>query len=210
MKAQTQTTIITVNINLRFHKGVVILFTFVHMAAIIVCGEGRCGTSLAMQILKLLGVPVAAAPFIKEHKGLEEYNPKGYYELSETINGIKDDSYDGMAVKLFANGLKHTDDKYIGKVIRMKRDRVDACISYERIKDKIETTGLSAFEIYDINCSFLDNYFVNRNHLIINFEAIIENPLEEIERVVEYLDIYPSLAQIKEAYMNVNVVTKIK
>lgn len=180
------------------------------MGAIIVCGEGRCGTSAMMQTLKLLGVPVAAPPFIKEHKGLEQYNPKGYYELSETVNGIKDDSYNGKAVKLFANGLKHTEDKYIGKIIRMKRNRVDACISYEQIKDKIEATGLSSFEIYDINCSFLDKYFVNKQNLIINFEAIIENPLEEIEKVVEYLDIYPSLSQIKEAYENINVVTKIK
>lgn len=180
------------------------------MGAIVVCGEGRCGTSLMMQTLKLLGVPVSAPPFIKEHKGLEEFNPKGYYELSETVNGIKDDSYNGKAVKLFANGLKHTEDKYIGKIIRMKRNRIDACISYEKIKNKAETTGLTAFEIYDINCSFLDKYFVSRNVLIINFDAILENPLEEIEKVVDYLDIYPSLSQIKEAYLNVNIITKLK
>ena len=104
------------------------------MGAIIVTGEGRCGTSMMMQTLKLLGVEVAAPKFLPQHEGLHEYNPKGYYELAETVEGITSDEYEGQAVKLFAGGLLKTDPKYIGKVVRMHRYRLDACISYHPIK----------------------------------------------------------------------------
>lgn len=177
---------------------------------IIVCGCGRDGTSLAMQTLKALGVPLAAPPFIKQHEGLEEYNPKGFYELTETIDGVKDDRYRGKAVKLFANGLKHTEDKYIDKIIRMQRNRTDACLSYAPILAQMEDTGLSAFEIYDINKKFLDKYLLERKHILITFENLLEDPLEVIDSIIDYLGINPSLSQIKDAYMNVNVVTKIK
>lgn len=180
------------------------------MGAIVICGEGRCGTSAMMQMLKLLGVPLAAPPFIEEHKGLEQYNPKGFYELAETVNGIKDESYDGKAVKLFANGIKHTEDKYIDKIIRMKRNRTDACLSYAPILAQMEDTGLSAFEIYDINKNFLDKYLSERKHILITFENLLEDPLEVIDNIIDYLGINPSLSQIKDAYMNINVVTKIK
>lgn len=180
------------------------------MGAIIVCGEGRCGTSLCMQTLKLLGVEVAAPDFTEKHKGLEQYNPKGFYENELAYEGIQTNEYDNKAVKLFAAGLKNTDKKYIGKVIRMKRDRVDCCISYAPILAKIETTELTTFQIYDINCEYLDNYLANCNHLTLIFEEFLENPLSCIEQIVDFLEIEPSLSQIKEAYNNVEIVTKLK
>jgi len=176
------------------------------MISVVSCG--REGSSLCMQTLRLLGVEIAAPQFLKEHDKIRQYNPKGFYELSDLDGGVKDERYKGMAVKMFPLALKNTPPELISKVIRMKRNREDACISMIPVLAALHDTELTTFEIYDMNCAFLDKYLENCNHLIINFDAILENPLEEIERVVEYLDIYPSLAQIKAAYMNVDLVTK--
>lgn len=180
------------------------------MGIIAVCGEGRCGTSLALQTLKLLGVPIAAEPFIKEHKGIEQYNPKGFYEIANLDDGVQDNRYSGMAVKMFPMALKNTPPELISKVIRMKRNREDACISMIPVLAALHDTELTTFQIYDANCEYLDNYLANTNHLLLTFENFLENPLEEIEKMVEYLDIYPSLSQIKDAYNNVNIITKLK
>ena len=176
---------------------------------IIVTGEGRCGTSLVMQTLKILGIIVPAPLFLDEHKGIEHYNKNGFLELN-IEGGIKDERYKGMAVKMFPLALKNTPPELISKVIRMKRNREDACISMIPVLAALHDTELTTFEIYDTNCAFLDKYLENCNHLIINFEEFLESPLAVIEQIIEYLDINPSLSQVKDAYNNVDLVTKLK
>lgn len=175
---------------------------------IAVVSEGRTGSSLCMQTLKILGVPVAAPGFLKEHDNIRQYNPKGFYELPDLDSGIQDERYSGMAVKMFPMALKNTPPKLISKVIRMKRNREDACISMIPVLAALHPEELNAFSVYDMNCEFLDKYLVDIQHLICNFEPLIENPFSEIERIIDYLGINPSLSQIKQAYDNVDLLIK--
>lgn len=176
------------------------------MGIICVTGSGRDGTSLMMQTLKILGVPVAAPDFIKEHDKIRQFNPKGFYELPDLEHGIKDDRYDGMAVKMFPATLENTPKELIGKIIRMSRNPTDAAISYCPLKDVLEDTKLSAFEIIKFNNSYLDKYLLERNHILVKFEHFLENPFDVIEMVIDYLDITPSLSQIADAYRNIDTI----
>ncbi len=63
-------------------------------------GCPRSGTSLIGQTLSILGVPMAAPPFIKEHDNIRQFNKKGFYELN-IEEGIKDDRYKGKNNQTF-------------------------------------------------------------------------------------------------------------
>tara|TARA_R100000458_G_C8162087_1_gene165734 strand:- start:107 stop:685 length:579 start_codon:yes stop_codon:yes gene_type:complete len=93
---------------------------------IIVTGHSRSGTSLMMQTLGLLGVPVKGEKFHEDFPCIEG-NPKGYYELpyDEAINGLGLE-YQGYAVKLLAPFLAYTDINLATHVIVCKRRDVKA------------------------------------------------------------------------------------
>lgn len=85
----------------------------------VVTGEPRSGTSMQMQSLHLLGVPVAGKEFpLKEVREKNEFdiavaeknkrmNPKGFYEVpGVVIRGTRDiEPYKGKAVKIITSGI---------------------------------------------------------------------------------------------------------
>ena len=174
---------------------------------IVVCGAARTGTSLAMQTLKLLGVPVPAPRFLKEHCGVEKYNPKGFYEMTDTLYGVDDHRYKGMAVKLFGYQLMNTKPHLIHKVIYTHRERENAIISYEPVKEILEQTIFSSAEIYDHNVKVIQEYLSDKDYLSVHFEEIRTNPEIVIGRVIDYLKLRPSAAQIDAAVRNVEPIT---
>jgi len=111
---------------------------------IVVAGAGRCGTSLMMQTLGLLGVPLLGNPVgHRGHQLWQNYqninnlilddipkdkNPKGYFELPLEIvyDVIKGDYPDhkGKAVKITAPEVTHIDPKNIDAVILCVRSNI--------------------------------------------------------------------------------------
>ena len=169
----------------------------------VVSGSARCGTSMLMQTLILLGVKSPAKPFIKEHKDIINYNPYGFYELhDEVINGIQHHDYKGMAVKLFPGCLQQTPKKYISKMIVCQRNRDEAIKSYEPIR-KILGVELTSEYIYDINYSILNDYIIDVEHIFITFADMKSNPKGEIDRIIKFLGINPTDGQIQNAINNI-------
>ena len=106
---------------------------------IVVTGAGRCGSSLMMQTLHLLGVPMIGDP--ENDKGrntlmdedssgilakqIIKMNPKGYWELpiNDVYNmidfGFKD--HEGKAIKILAAPFTQLNFNDIDKVIYCKR-----------------------------------------------------------------------------------------
>ena len=115
---------------------------------IIITGSGRCGSSLMMQTLHLLGVPLIGEPQsqVYEHclwggysagkavtveltkeqdKRAKAFNPKGYWELDfYTLQDVAKGTYDGDlsgAIKLMGILLLDADPSLITKIIYCKR-----------------------------------------------------------------------------------------
>jgi len=130
---------------------------------IVVTGAGRCGSSLMMQTLHLLGVPMLGDP--ENDKGrntLKDYdksgkiaekiidvNPKGYWELP--INTLYDNlSYGfgdhcGKAIKVLSGLFTDIDATAVEKVILCRRSN-----TYKQAEKILELANLD-LEIRDSN-----------------------------------------------------------
>lgn len=170
----------------------------------------RSGTSLMMQTLRLLDVPISGFAFHDDfsHK---ELNPKGYYNLPmrETVNGLNTDKYQGTAVKLGGAELYNTDPKYIHKIIWCRRNP-EACkksivkllkADFDIIK--WEPTIKNADIVYDLNTGFTYNFFDKNNVPYINvyYEEMLLDTENTIKKVVDFIGISPN---IEKAINNVD------
>ena len=168
-----------------------------------IVSAGRTGSSLMMQTLLHLGVPVAAPKFLPEHIPVEKYNVKGFYELRHTVNGVTDNRYEGQAVKLFGYGLINTPKHLIKKIIYCQRDRVAAINSYIPVKEILETTTVSAADIWDANHRAIHDYLKGMDYLVVPFVGIRNDPEKWVWNIAEYLEIKPSASQVEAAVKNV-------
>jgi len=171
----------------------------------------RSGTSLMMQTLKLLGVPIAGIDFHEEFSHTD-LNPKGYYDLplSETAKGINTDKYKGMAIKLYGGALIQTDPKLISKIIvctRNKKKCIDSIYKLLR-RNEIQTgivfnRKMSEYYYY-LNKKYIELYLKKTSieNIEIRYENILKNPEKEIDKIKKFLNItYDS----KEAIQNIGV-----
>lgn len=156
----------------------------------------RSGTSLMMQTLKLLGVPIVGYMFHDDfsHK---ELNPKGYYDLpiNETINGLNSYKYKGSAVKLGGYQLSVTEPKYINKIIVCERNKSDTIKSIARLLKadfsiaKIKPTEKNAAILYETNKSITDGYIKKMPYIKINYEDMLLNSSATIAKVSVFVNI---------------------
>ena len=88
----------------------------------IVSGLPRSGTSLMMQLLDNLGMPLLTDTI----RGADLSNPKGYFEYEKVKLLSEDSSWlmesTGRAVKIISHLLFYLPDTYDYKIIFMKRD----------------------------------------------------------------------------------------
>ena len=177
---------------------------------IAVTGGSRSGTSLMMQTLKILGIPVIGEKF-----GANTYiegNPKGYWEPSADISneGVHE-PLDG-AIKLFGYSLYKSNQDCIDHVIMCTRDESDAIKSTIKWMEHQEVPGLKACEynarfLHIANLrnarAFLDE--TNKPFVEVKFEDITTNPKKVISKIVGFLGLKASDEIIKEAIDNVEV-----
>lgn len=160
----------------------------------------RSGTSLIMQTLKILGVPVAGYAYHDEfmHKDL---NPRGYWNLpmAETLGGINHHNYKGYAVKLGGADLLKTNPTLVSKVIRCQREK-GACVqSIMRLMSKAENRKMLNFEpskqsaekFYELNEMFAERFRLRPGppFLDVQFEEMLCNMSKVSKNVAEFLDV---------------------
>lgn len=169
----------------------------------------RSGTSLMMQTLRLLGVPIAGLKFHEEFCHVD-LNPKGYYDLpmSETAKGIHSDKYSGKAIKLYGGTLVQTEPKLISKIIVCTRkekpciDSIWKLLKRNEVQIGVDFTRKMAAYYYYLNKKYIELYLKKTkiDSIEIKYERILKNPKKEISRVRDFLNIQCDLS---EAILNV-------
>ena len=176
---------------------------------IVVTGSARSGTSMMMQTLQILGVPIVGEDFSETNRFAG--NVKGYYELppEEIAGGIKNDRFEGKGVKLFGQGLLKTEEQYIDKVIICERNREDSIKSFMRLLRitpvDIAPIRSNAEQIIDINRKIVDSYAKVSDKPVfrVSFKGMLYSAEKVIKNLCEFLGIEPSEEQLKEASENV-------
>lgn len=171
---------------------------------IVVTGTPRSGTSMIMQIIGMMGIPLTGERFSSVNK--REFNPGGYYELpwKTTIKGIQDGRYQGKAVKLFSQELFLTNPKYIAKVISIRRKPVAAIDSLQKLIDanpdyKLEATWDNAEACYDQAWNFGERFFGNNPNIPkieMEYETVVEYPEISIYILANFLNVRGNLKEI--------------
>ncbi len=161
------------------------------MVIYIVSGLERSGTSMMMQILYRGGMNVA---FDKKRMA-DEHNPKGYFELEggKIINRLMEgtfpmERYEGMVIKVTAYGIKYLPQGFNYKVIYMLRDLDEIMASMSKmIGEKLGEEDRKAFEkLNRYTLKILDSR-EDCEYITVRYNAVIENPRREIERINRFL-----------------------
>ena len=159
---------------------------------IAITGSIRTGTSLLMQTLRLLGLPIAGTAYHDDFPDAD-LNPNGYWELpkAETLQGINSNEYHGKCVKLFGLQLHRTNPLFVNSVIVCRRNREDAVASSIKLLERrgkdigLGSDKKTAEGIYDKNYSYID-WFLLRSMLpciYVSYEEMLARPERSISMI---------------------------
>jgi len=171
----------------------------------IVSGNPRSGTSLMMHILKTIGIP----PYYCEkretillrrkikliHSNLLHSNPY-YYEDSKCLQGkIEDLSVlDGHCVKIFVRGLfknKKFNIENCKPIYMYRYNNIGQRSRNFKKKKELDKETRKEFPIDNFQecriSDFLVEFIYRFNGLIVEYDRLIEQPIENLERIKEYI-----------------------
>lgn len=169
---------------------------------IAVTGFARSGTSMVMQTLMHLGVPMSAPAFIPENEDIRELNPKGFYELN-LAGGIKDDRYKGMAVKLFPWQLANTGKPKIAKLIYIVRNDKDVLKSFEKVKGHaLVPVDINGEELLRF-CKTLVSWCIDQDTMCVTYEEVCLHPEWFVNDLILYLQLSVTAEQKEKAIKNI-------
>jgi predicted AlkP superfamily phosphohydrolase/phosphomutase/tetratricopeptide (TPR) repeat protein len=160
---------------------------------IIVTGLRRSGTSLMMQVLRELGVDILYDDVRKP----DEFNPKGYFDYSKTINLVTDkiwvDDCADKAVKVNVGKLTELPNDFKYKIIWMNRSMNDIIDSYHRTKGKKENTydsGIANNLAAKVEKAqiWIDSH-PNTELVIVDLNELLTNTETEIQSIANMLDL---------------------
>ena len=161
----------------------------------IVSGLERSGTSMMMQILHAVDIPIASDDLRKS----DENNPKGYYELEggKIINKLMEktfpiEEYKGRFIKITAFGLSFLlQGSY--KIIYMERNLDEVMDSMEKmakINDETREETKESFKKLNEKIKNDIKYRDDIDVLFVNYNEMLERPEENIKRVCSFLNLY--------------------
>ena len=160
----------------------------------IVSGLERSGTSLMMQILRAGMVPI----FFDESRKPDDNNPKGYYELEggKIINSLMNNTFpmsscSGKFIKITAFGLTFLPPGCY-KIIYMERDLDEVLDSMEKMaKIKDDERNITKESFRKLNEKMKTDLQIREDvdFLLINYNDILSNPKENINRIVKFLNL---------------------
>ncbi len=168
---------------------------------IVVTGLPRSGTSLMMQVLNKANLPIL-------QDGVRESdvsNPQGYYELEDVKNIVIDNSFldqaAGKVVKIVAPLPVYMKPKLSYKVVFMRRDLEEILRSQEKMLSKDQTSEREKYRtIYEFHLKKTYRFFKENNisWMDINYNELMANPLVELKKVAEYLNLNASAEELAE------------
>jgi len=194
---------------------------------ILVTGACRSGSSLVMQTLQLLGIPIAGEAHHPDFP-VEEGNPKGYYDLPfyNLVTGV-DGKFDNKAVKLFGTALPKImyPERVTHAIVCCRKDTKAQDASTRKLMDlemeiesesplrKMAIDAMSNLTDDDISSmrrkTYKRTYEYLEAHDIkyikVYYEDMQYKTLEEIQRILEFLQIRAKEDEINEAKENVDV-----
>jgi len=161
----------------------------------IVSGLPRSGTSMMMQMLKKGGQDLLTDGI----RTADEDNPRGYHEFERLKKIDQDVSWlsdaNGRAVKMVSTLVRNLPDGHRYKIIFMRRDLKELIRSQEKMLKRLKTQGaeIGADKMERLYTRHLQEVYrwlrskPDSDVLYMDFAKVIESPLEEARRVVEFL-----------------------
>jgi len=158
----------------------------------IVSGLERSGTSLMMQILDAIGqIPVI---YDNELRPSDNHNTKGYYETfgGDIIGRLKTkdvnmNDYKESFIKITSYGLQYIPQGHDCKVIYMERNMDEILESRRKMGD----TKIDKETLNNLNRDIKNHMDKDRNfiYIIINYNELLSNPKNELQKIKDFLDI---------------------
>lgn len=165
--------------------------------AIVVTGAGRTGTSLMMQTLRIIGIPVAGVDYCAEFPD-NGHHPNGCWQLpiAEVRNGIHGHEYDGKAIKLFGPQLAKSNGELVDRVIVCHRDRDESIASAVKLGSTQEAVDspLAVEQIasaYDTNYVLIDEWINEwqKRYIDIWFDGMLSQTEEQVRFIGDWLGV---------------------
>jgi len=164
---------------------------------IIVSGLPRSGTSMMMQMLDAMNIPL----FTDQKRVQDESNPNGYYE-HEIVKNLQNDSswlpaVKGKAVKILSHLLIHLPADYQYKIIFMKRNLDEIIKSQNKMlmlndPDFMPEDDMILKNIFEKNLKETDIWAAKNSNVDLQYFSyadIINNPVEMIEKLSYFLNL---------------------
>lgn len=172
---------------------------------IVITGTERSGTSLLMNLLREAGYPLYGEEFRGNWKRkLGEHNPNGFWEselrhkgVSPLTTNLLPANTKGWVIKLLQSGLKNSSPLYIEYIIIAIRDCKEYIQSFYKLLQKDKN-----FNIDDLKCfcleekytlfyyqitSLLMDKFVKVPYIFIDYNNLMKNPVEEVDKLKKIL-----------------------
>lgn len=176
---------------------------------VIVTGLPRSGTSLMMQILQKVGVPL----LYDNSKVPDEHNPYGYYECERVKNIPKSNdwewlkNYAGYAVKIISPILVNIPIEFPCKMILMVRNLEEVIASQEKVSGREKTSyeRKHFVVLYGKHISSIRNKFQSSSYvkmMEVNYNELISSPHLILERLSNFLEIpidVPNIAKVVDS-----------
>jgi hypothetical protein len=161
----------------------------------VVSGLPRSGTSMMMQMLEAGGLEILTDNLRRK----DDDNPKGYYELESIKRLGKDQSclHDarGKVVKVISELLKYLLPQYHYRVIFMRRKMGEILASQKQMlirrgkpTDTVSEEKLA--ELFEKHLRLVTAWLDQQSNidvLYIEYNALLQNPGEHIQRINEFL-----------------------
>jgi hypothetical protein len=159
---------------------------------LLVTGLPRSGTSLMMQIVHKAGIEVLS----DGQRQSDISNPEGYYELEAVKKIVTNNSFlkeaEGKAIKIVAPLPLFIDQTLSYKVIFMNRSIEEVLKSQEIMLNKDQQAEREKFAtIFSGHIEKTQRFFTDKKipFIEMNYTQLIQNPEEEIARLVDFLAI---------------------
>lgn len=168
---------------------------------LIVSGAGRSYTSLTMQIMESLGLPIAGHKWVNPERH-KKFNKNGIYEIpNEVIYGVKDDKYQNMVIKLVLRALYPNEENQFKGThpVLLKKSMILVCL---RKPIEVSYSGSKIAELDQITPNYFhwewSNFLIwlSKNRWLMDYMVILDTndyftkPKETITQIANMLNIH--------------------
>lgn len=183
---------------------------------VVVTGDPRSGTSLMMQTLKALGVPVAGQEWPGEQRvrgtdeekaahlaKMQEMNPGGFWEVPGVVmRGLPDPTpHLGKAIKIISPGVLRTPKESVYRYILCLRDPTSVAQSQTKLESGVKVAGVAGWQNpakapdptrFALENGLLVDWFTENpdalaKTLVVEYDAFQADPAGTVAAIVAHL-----------------------